>query len=412
MKILWFSNKILSERDTGGTGTWLDALKLGLLDSKIQLANIAPGYTKHVSQINHDNLIQWMVPVNAKLNPQTGLPNKDLIREIQRAVDNFSPTLIHIWGTERFWGLLSAEAIINKPVVLSMQGLIGAIAQVFNGGLSIHEQLFSIGVKELILGSSIPQERNKYSKWGIMENRIISAHNHISIQSSWMEAQVKKINQGAIIYENGYPLRNNFYFARPWKYSGKSVVFCSAAYPSPYKGLHIALRAIAIVMKRFPDVQLHIAGYHQKKGIRQDGYVAWLNKEAKRLNVESNIIWLGPLSSDQIINELQMCSAFIIPSFIESYCMALAEAMVLGVPSVVSFTGGTSYLARDGESALFFLPGDDAQCAYQIERLLTDQPAAERISRNAREVASVRNDSKTIISKQIDIYHQVLEGTA
>jgi glycosyltransferase involved in cell wall biosynthesis len=85
--------------------------------------------------------------------------------------------------------------------------------------------------------------------------------------------------------------------------------------------------------------------------------------------------------------------------------------MMIGAPTVVSFTGGTSYLARDNETALFFPPGDEAMCAYQLDRLLLDRELGERLSILSRQKALVRNDRDQIIRQQMNIYRQVLEAT-
>lgn len=74
----------------------------------------------------------------------------------------------------------------------------------------------------------------------------------------------------------------------------------------------------------------------------------------------------------------------------------------------ISFTGRTSWLARDEESALFFSPGGEVMCAYQLERILTDQGLAERHSHNARAVALMRNNLGTIVKNQLEIYRQVI----
>jgi len=50
-------------------------------------------------------------------------------------------------------------------------------------------------------------------------------------------------------------------------------------------------------------------------------------------------------------------------------------------------------------------------CAYQLERLLTDQALAERIGKRAREIALVRNDPERIVRNQIEIYRQVLASS-
>ncbi|CAG0947678.1 partial D-inositol 3-phosphate glycosyltransferase, partial [Anaerolineae bacterium] len=163
--------------------------------------------------------------------------------------------------------------------------------------------------------------------------------------------------------------------------------------------------------RRFPDVQLRISGALQRSGLRQEGYIAWVNREARRLGVEQNLSWLGPLTADQIVAEMQHCAAVLLPTYVEGYCLALAEAMAVGVPTAVAYVGGAAHLARDGESALYFSPGDVEMAAYQVERLLVDRPLAERIGRQARQVALARNDPIQTFERQMDIYHRVLQST-
>lgn len=174
----------------------------------------------------------------------------------------------------------------------------------------------------------------------------------------------------------------------------------------------MAIRALSILKNRYPDLQLRIAGAFQRPGLRQEGYVAWLNRESRRLGVEQNLCWLDSIGAQQIAAELQDCAAVVLPTFIEGYCLALAEAMLVGTPAVVSFVGGASLLAQNEESALFFPAGDAAMCAYQIERVLMEQALAERLSRQAREVALVRNNRERIIRRQIEIYEQVVTDSA
>jgi glycosyltransferase involved in cell wall biosynthesis len=168
---------------------------------------------------------------------------------------------------------------------------------------------------------------------------------------------------------------------------------------------------MAILKNRFPNVNLRIAGELSGKGIRQDGYVAWLKREIRKLGIEPNVEWLGTLDAAKIIEELNSSAAVLIPSYVESYCMALAEAMMLGVPSVTSSTGGATFLAKDEVSALFFPPGDAAMCAYQLERVFTDRELVERLSTAARATAVTRNNQDKIISHYLQTYRQVIGET-
>jgi len=410
MKILWLSNVTLTDEDHGSTGTWLGALAQRLVASgKVTLGNISSGSVPQTIRQNSGPVSQWIVP-SAVPSLRTGLPSSSIIADILKAVDIFDPDLVHVWGTESYWGLLTARNIIKRKALLETQGLKFAIAPVFAGGLSWKEQLACVGMKELLRARTIPQMRRSFARWGAFESEIIESHHDIVVQSDWLEAQVRRITNLSRIFRNDFALRKPFYEARPWSYKGSPVIFCTAAYSAPFKGLHVAVRAGALLKKRFPHIEIRIAGAHQRSGLSRDGYIAWIHREAVRMGMSGHLKWLGPLSAAQIVQELQDCSAFVMPSSVEGYCLGLAEAMQIGVPSVVSFAGGAACLAKDGESALYFSPGDDAMCAWLIERVFADRDLSERLSRNARTAALARNDPDKIADRQLEIYRQACQG--
>ncbi len=408
IKVIWLSNIVQSDEDIKGTGTWLQAMAQGLINSdQVEIGNIAWGKVAQPVRRDSGQIRQWIVPIAARLTGN-GLPSNRLVAEIAKIVDEFSPDLVQIWGTENYWGLLTARNLIRGPALLVMQGVRLVCARVYNGGLSFWEQMSCIGVKEIIRKSTIFQGRRRFAKWGILEREIIENHSFISTQSEWMAAWVRSINESCLIFHSDLPLRGSFCNAAPWEFSGNPVFFCSASYAHPYKGLHVAVRAIAILKRDFPDVRLHIAGIHQRTGIRRDGYVDWLNREVERLGVKPNVVWLGALNDSEIVEEMRSAAGMVLPTYIESYCLAMVESMMVGIPSVVSYVGALPFNAVDERSALFFAPGDEAMCAYHLRRLLTDRALAERISQGAREIALVRNNTNRIIRDQIGIYHQVL----
>ena len=410
IKVLWMSNKVQSSTNDNTTGSWLNALAEGLINTgEVELGNISRGRVSKVVQQDFGKISQWIVPI-LKSDPHSNLPEKGFISEIESVVNSYSPDLIHIWGTEDIWGLLSARNFIHQPALLEMQGLKGAIACVFNGGLNIKEQLSCIGLKEILKQSSIYHERKRYTKWRLIDQEIISRHHFITVQTEWMEAQVKMVNHNCKIFRNDRLLREIFYKTPPWQYSDETIIFCAAAYPAPFKGLHVAIRATAILKQQFPNIKLHIAGALQQSGIRKNGYIAWLNREILRLNLFSDVKWLGPISADQIVNEIKSATVMVLPSFIENCSNLMQEGMMLGIPMVVSYVGGLPSLARDKKSVLFFPSGDEVMCSYQVKRLLTDRPLAEQVSRRAREIALVRNDYRKVIQNQINTYHQVIRA--
>lgn len=410
MRVIWLCNCPLSDSDVGETGTWLGAMARGLLDSgALELGVIAPGPVRQFTRRDYLQVKQWIVPSRIALG-RDGLPPASLVQTIVAAVNEFAPDLIHSWGTEYFWGLLPARGLLTYPALLEIQGLKGQCAKVFFGGLTLPERLRCIGIKELLKRRTMHADRRDFASWGLREEEIIRGHRFVDVQSSWVASQVKAIDPNARLFPVNRALRQPFYDADGWQSSGRTTVFCTAAYTSPFKGLHVAVRALALLKKRLPDVRLRIVGTHQRLGIRQGGYMRWVNRMIRKLGLSDAIEWLGPLNAEQIVTELKNAAAVVIPTFVETYCVAFAEAMSIGTPVVVSYVGGIPSLGKDEDSCLFFPPADEAMCAYQLERVLTDVGLALRLSRESRKIATARNDRQRIVQRQLEIYQQILGG--
>jgi L-malate glycosyltransferase len=373
----------------------------------VELGVIAPGPVRYFTRRDHCQVKQWIVPSGMPLG-RDGLPPISMVKAIVAAAEEFSPELVHIWGTEEFWGLLSVRGWLAYPSLLEMQGLKGQISKVFYGGLTLREQLRCIGIKELLKCRSMHSERRVFARWRLREEEIIRGHRFVDVQSTWVASQVKAINPNVRIFPIDLALRQPFYETDGWQSSSRPTIFCLASYSSPFKGLHVAIRALSILKKQIPNVRLRIAGAHQRTGIRQEGYMRWINRMIRQLDMKNVVEWLGPLNAMQIVAELKNAAAVVIPTFIENCCTAMQEAMAVGTPTVSSYAGGIPSLAQDEESCLFFPPGDEAMCAYQLERVLADRELALRLSRESRKIAAVRNDRQRIVGRQLEIYRRIL----
>jgi len=419
MRVLWFSNCPLIESQITASGTWIQPMAEGLLTTgSLELAVIAfadvPRFTRH----NYRNISQWLVPIRMRAE-RDGLPNLNLVKEIVQACESFQPDLVHIWGVEYYWGLLTARKYVQVPALLEMQGMMMLCAKYFSADLTTKELFQCIGIKELLKQKMVVSYKKNFAKWGKYEEEILCGHQFIDVQSEWMSAQVRAIQPHAKQFFVDLALRQSFYLAQPWaeleneriKKGTSHHIFCSASGGYPYKGIHVALRALAEIKKVFSQARLRIAGEIQIKGLRQEGYVRWLNRLCKKLKVSDSVDWLGPLNAGQIVKELQLCGASVVCSFVESYCLALAEPMYLGVPCVASYNGGISWIAEDGRTALFFPPGDAVMCAYQLGRIFRERSLGYRLSESSRETGLKRHAFQAIIQRQIEIYQQTNNKT-
>lgn len=412
MRVLWISQK-MSEVHRKSTGTWIDSFAEALTGSgQLTLGNIAFTDLERLTEDSVKGVRQWLLPKDARISKSGNIPAK-LVSIISDLLEEFKPDIVHIWGVESPSGLLAARKLISAPVLLEIQGLKSQIYNVYDADLSTREKFQTIGIKEILKLSGIWAEKNRYRAWAKFEKEIIAGCSDIVTQTAWADDIVRFHNPGCNTYicETGIPINPLLTSAGPWKFNGAPRIFMSAAYSAPFKGMHTAIRAVAILKSELPNIELRIAGAHTRAGIRADGYIKWVERLAVENGVTQNVSWLGPLDAGQIGTELANASAYLLPSFIENCSTSMQEAMAVGIPIVASFTGGLPSLAEHDISASYFAPGDFFTCAMKLRCILSDQSWAETLSHNANERANKRNDVNKIVADRVRIYQTVLKNS-
>lgn len=383
MKILWLCNSRFSNKDLCSTGTWLQPLAemINKCDG-VDVVNVTMGSEDSTLKEVIKDIVQYVLP-NKKCNYYLG-------DEIQKIIDIENPDLIHIWGTETGWGALVKQRNIRVPSFIEMQGVTSSIPMFYWGGLSAFD-ILKVTMAPLSFcnpRSTSLYERHLLVKKGENEKRIIRDFGSISVQSNWVRDYVLNINPNAKIYKTQIILRNAFYECAHWQWKENSdspVIFSLSNGGRPYKGVHVLLPAIALLKKKYPKIQLNVAGnyFGSNRPFFYRDYVRYILSIIKRLGIEENVRFVGPLNSTQIIKQLQNANVCVIPSFVESYCLALAEAMMVGTPCVVSYAGAMPEMAEPNSEALFYSSNDYISCAARIEECLSNRHLSESLSSNA-----------------------------
>jgi glycosyltransferase involved in cell wall biosynthesis len=120
------------------------------------------------------------------------------------------------------------------------------------------------------------------------------------------------------------------------------------------------------------------------------------------------VVALPDLDAKSMAEELSRAHVFVLPSFIENSPNSLAEAMLVGTPSVVSFVGGVPSMVTDEVEALTFPAGDEAVLAEQIRRVFPDEALADELSLRARATAHRRHLPAKIAREMLEIYRSVI----
>jgi glycosyltransferase involved in cell wall biosynthesis len=110
----------------------------------------------------------------------------------------------------------------------------------------------------------------------------------------------------------------------------------------------------------------------------------------------------GHVKAPEVLPRLR---AFVLTSWFENCPMALLEAMMAGVPAVVTAVGGVPELV--GDTALVVPPGDPLALAEALRRLLTDPALAADLGARARERALAHFTAERNARAMIDLYTRI-----
>lgn len=412
--IIWMSNLAFDKRSSSinRTGTWLQPLIERLADDgRYKIHNLAFADVNELTRCDFGKIEQWLIPERSRRCSDYSAA-ESACKQISAVVSKVQPDLAHIWGTEDVWASAYRKGYIPTKTLLEIQGLLYAYTDTYYGGLHAREILQCIGLKEVIMPwRTLYGKKAVFKKRGEEELRCLSAMQYIGCPSQWVLSHLRHVNERFEGFIKPYAMREIFELAAPWKSTKNRVapvIFTSCSAAVPYKGLHILLKAVATLKRKFGGIQLRIAGNFNVGNRLMDGYSRFLNSQIKQLGLANNVVILGPCTGEMMISELTNCDICVVPSFVETYCLALAEALALGVPTVVAFSGAMPELARHNEEALFYNPTDSGQCASLIKQLFEDRELATTLSQNARKRILKQGNGDLVLSKQIEIYEKIL----
>lgn len=145
----------------------------------------------------------------------------------------------------------------------------------------------------------------------------------------------------------------------------------------PIKGVDYIIEAMKMLKDEYNlDLKLSIIG--------QGPYFDTLKKLTKKLDLESNVEFLGLVSNEKLIEMYQTSKIAVLPSFEKEGIMStLLEAASCHTPSIT--TRGTSMeeFAKNDLNALLVNPKDYKDIALKIYNLYTDTDLYNKIADNA-----------------------------
>ncbi|WP_370980175.1 glycosyltransferase family 4 protein [Agaribacterium sp. ZY112] len=161
------------------------------------------------------------------------------------------------------------------------------------------------------------------------------------------------------------------------------------------KGIKSLFEALALLVKNFPSLTLHMVGELKKGGANE--------KLLNTLQLQNHIIFHQRLSTEELVQLYNQSTVVVCPSIYEGFGLPAAEAMACG-RAIVSSDGG-ALPEVIGQAGLIYKAGDSPALAKSIKRLLQDQELRTQLEKKAR-LRAVSTFSWQQVAHELNHYYQ------
>lgn len=409
MKVLWFTltpslYKTTTNHPYFGGG-WIESLqKIIETDNNIDLA-IAFFHSDTVFKVKQGATTYYPIALREgtwnkiKNNLFLNRSDREEVDYFHRIVNDFNPDLIHIFGSERSFGLLCNS--VKVPIVIHVQGLLNPVFNsYFIPGMSKFDFLLSnnTGFLRIIYNSHTLRLWTHACK---REKLILSSCKYFLGRTNWDKELTSLYSPDSSYYYCSEILREVFYKNAWEKDRNKQFIIATTISKVTYKGFDLVLKT-AKLLKELTDIDFEwrVIGLSGNRFMENKTKIS-----AKSVNIK----YCGVLSSAKLCDELLDADVFIYTSYIDNSPNSVCEAQILGMPVISTNVGGiVSLIVHDKNGIL--VPANDpwTLCSY-IKQIFNEPGYARKLGENARQIALSRHDKERIHQDLKKAYSFILE---
>lgn len=168
---------------------------------------------------------------------------------------------------------------------------------------------------------------------------------------------------------------------------------------SPQKGQVYLLRAMPLILERWPATLLQIVG----KGQLED----MLRRECEKLGITGSVAFLG--ERDDVGALMRQADIFVLPSLWEGLSIAALEALAAGLPIVASDIPSMQEVVEQGVHGVLVEPKKPERLAGAILRLLQD-PSERRCLATAARNRALEQFDVSVAAREFEGMYRALVG--
>lgn len=320
-------------------------------------------------------------------------------------VKSVRPDLIHIHGTEERFGMIQ-DYVMNIPIVFSIQGLIAPYKEKYFSGLPDKD---IIKYESWIGRIRRISYRDDYKGFVYRAKREVGYLNnakYVMGRTFWDRDITGMLNMKRKFFVVDEILRPSFYH-KVWNkaaFSEDKIRIISTISGGIYKGYETVLKtALLLNQNTNIDFEWKIAGYDKdSKWVRiAENYTGIKTADVK-------VKLMGALDAECLSDELAASDMYVHVSHIENSPNSVCEAMLLGMPVIASFTGGTASMMENGKEGILLQDGDPYVYAGAIVDYYLHFDKARSYGEKARLRALVRHNPNRIVGQLLNAYKIIL----
>jgi glycosyltransferase involved in cell wall biosynthesis len=187
---------------------------------------------------------------------------------------------------------------------------------------------------------------------------VLMRADRIVCPSSWMKEQFAAAGIDADVVALGVPEPATGFAHTPSPHP--LFVYCGRL--SSEKGVSLLVRAFANFVRDVPHAALRIVGDGPQR--------AEIDDLIKTLDVERSVTITGWVSPDDVDREMRDAWALVAPSiWAEPFGLAVVEAMMRGIPVIVSDSGAFLETVEQNATGLFFESGNEAALVQALRKI-------------------------------------------
>ena len=327
-------------------------------------------------------------------------------------IDEFSPDVIQIWGTEFTFGLDVIEAAADIPVCFYIQGVMDSLVKHPLGDVPSFPLFLRLGISSFFKFRSLRKWHKINKKHVALESEMIAKSAGLIADNEWTCAQYKHVTDKFYFV----PLAANAcFFENDWDVAEceRHSLFTVAGGICPQKGVHDAVLAVAALKEKYPDIKLYIPGAISSKAptfLYDSVFIRHIRKIIDENDLHQNVIFTGRLAPVEMAKRMKLSNAFVMPSCVETHSSSLREAMSVGVPSVSADVGSVPEFLHHGKNGFLYRYGEVQTLAYYVDKIFSDNELASRLGQVGRKNIEEMFPQNKIGELLVGAYEQMIGG--